>query len=56
MFATGKSILNRSSKTHVGNLMLEFGYGGGHAAAGTARATKADAVLKMLVERINADG
>ena len=37
VFATGKSILNRSSsKTHVGNLMLEFG-GGGHAAAAPAR-------------------
>lgn len=57
VFATGKSILNRSSKTHVGNLMLEFG-GGGHAAAGTCQVAneKADAVLKMLVERINADG
>ena len=57
VLATGKSILNRSSKTHVGNLMLEFG-GGGHAAAGTCQVAneKADAVLKMLVERINADG
>lgn len=57
VFATGKSILNRSSKTHVGNLMLEFG-GGGHAAAGTCQVAneKADAVLKVLVERINADG
>ena len=57
VLATGKSILNRSSKTHVGNLMLEFG-GGGHAAAGTCQVAneKADAVLKVLVERINADG
>ena len=57
VFATGKSILDRGSKTHVGNLMLEFG-GGGHAAAGTCQVAndKADAVLKTLVTRINADG
>ena len=32
--------------------------GGGHAAAGTCQVAneKADAVLKVLVERINADG
>ena len=57
VFATGKSILDRSSKTHVGNLMLEFG-GGGHAAAGTCQIAneKADAMLQMLVQRITADG
>ncbi|MDY0105641.1 MAG: exopolyphosphatase [Giesbergeria sp.] len=57
VFATGKSILDRSSKTHVGNLMLEFG-GGGHAAAGTCQIAndKADRTLQMLVQRINADG
>lgn len=56
-FATGKSILDRSSKTHVGNLMLEFG-GGGHQAAGTCQAPteEADAVLMTLIRRINADG
>jgi nanoRNase/pAp phosphatase (c-di-AMP/oligoRNAs hydrolase) len=56
-FATGKSILDRSSKTHVGNLMLEFG-GGGHEAAGTcqAPADKAEAVLATLIQRINSDG
>lgn len=57
VFATGKSILDRSSKTHVGNLMLEFG-GGGHAAAGTCQIAndKADRMLQMLVQRITADG
>ena len=57
VFATGKSILDRSSKTHVGNLMLEFG-GGGHAAAGTCQVAndKADAMLKTLIERITTDG
>ncbi|MFN4119787.1 exopolyphosphatase [Acidovorax sp.] len=57
VFATGKSILDRSSKTHVGNLMLEFG-GGGHAAAGTCQVAndKADAMLKTLISRITTDG
>ena len=57
VFATGKSILDRSSKTHVGNLLLEFG-GGGHAAAGTCQVAndKADAMLKTLIERITTDG
>jgi len=57
VLATGKSILDRSSKTHVGNLMLEFG-GGGHAAAGTCQIAneKADVMLQMLVQRITADG
>ena len=57
VLATGKSILDRSSKTHVGNLMLEFG-GGGHAAAGTCQIgnDKADRMLQMLVQRITADG
>ncbi|UCU99736.1 exopolyphosphatase [Acidovorax radicis] len=57
VFAVGKSILDRSSNTHVGNLMLEFG-GGGHAAAGTCQVAndKADAMLKTLIQRINADG
>lgn len=57
VFATGKSILDRSSKTHVGHLMLEFG-GGGHQAAGTCQIDndQADAVLQTLIQRINADG
>ena len=57
VLATGKSILDRSSKTHVGNLMLEFG-GGGHAAAGTCQLAndRADRMLQMLVQRINIDG
>ena len=57
VLATGKSILDRSSKTHVGNLMLEYN-GGGHNAAGTCQVAndQADAVLKTLTQRINADG
>jgi nanoRNase/pAp phosphatase (c-di-AMP/oligoRNAs hydrolase) len=57
IFATGKSILDRSSKTHVGNLMLEFG-GGGHQAAGTCQIANdnADEALNTLIKRINTDG
>jgi len=57
VLATGKSILNRSSKTKIGPLMLEYG-GGGHDAAGTCRVPNADVdrVLKELIQRINADG
>ena len=55
--ACGKSILDRSSKTNVGELMLKHG-GGGHVAAGTCQvpADKADETLKELIEAINADG
>lgn len=57
VFATGKSILDRSSKTNVGELMLKYG-GGGHEAAGTCQVDndKADGVLAELIARINADG
>ncbi|MBT9456843.1 MAG: exopolyphosphatase [Burkholderiaceae bacterium] len=57
VMATGKSILDRSSKTNVGELMLSYG-GGGHQAAGTCQIAndKADAVLAELVAKINLDG
>lgn len=57
VFATGKSILNRTSKTNIGPLMLEYG-GGGHENAGTCQVAndKADQVLHELIARINADG
>lgn len=57
VFATGKSILDRGSKTDVGALMLEFD-GGGHNAAGTCQVDndRAEDVLKTLITRINADG
>jgi nanoRNase/pAp phosphatase (c-di-AMP/oligoRNAs hydrolase) len=55
--ACGKSILDRGSKTNVGELMLKYG-GGGHRAAGTCQvsADAADATIKELIEAINADG
>lgn len=57
VFATGKSILDRSSKTNVGDLMLQYG-GGGHQAAGTCQVPndQAEDVLKKLIAKINADG
>ena len=57
VFATGKSILDRGSRTNVGELMLSYG-GGGHEAAGTCQIANEDAprVLGELVARINADG
>jgi nanoRNase/pAp phosphatase (c-di-AMP/oligoRNAs hydrolase) len=57
VFATGKSILDRSSQTNVGELMLSYG-GGGHEAAGTCQVSNEDAerVLGELIAKINADG
>lgn len=56
VFATGKSIFDRSCKTHVGDLMLAYG-GGGHAAAGTCQIDndKADKVMEELIVTINAN-
>ena len=57
VFATGKSIVNRTSRTNVGRLMLEYG-GGGHEAAGTCQIANEDAprVRDELVQRITHDG
>jgi nanoRNase/pAp phosphatase (c-di-AMP/oligoRNAs hydrolase) len=57
VFATGKSIINRSSKTNVGELMLAHG-GGGHDAAGTCQVANevSERVLGELVATITADG
>ena len=56
VFATGKSIFDRSCQTNVGELMLAYG-GGGHAAAGTCQVEndKAEAVLQELIAAINAN-
>jgi nanoRNase/pAp phosphatase (c-di-AMP/oligoRNAs hydrolase) len=57
VFAMGKSIVDRSSRTDVGALMLSYG-GGGHLAAGTCQVANEDAerVLGELVTRVVADG
>jgi nanoRNase/pAp phosphatase (c-di-AMP/oligoRNAs hydrolase) len=55
VFAMGKSILDRSSKVDVGELMLAYG-GGGHHAAGTCQVDNdaAARVLNELVACVNA--
>lgn len=57
VFAVGKSILNRSSNTNVGELCLDYG-GGGHLNAGTCQVEndQAAAALQAIIQRINADG
>ncbi len=57
VFATGKSITNRSSNTNIGELMLHY-QGGGHENAGTCQIAndQAERVLQELITRINADG
>jgi nanoRNase/pAp phosphatase (c-di-AMP/oligoRNAs hydrolase) len=57
VFATGKSITNRSSRTNIGELMLQY-QGGGHENAGTCQVPNddADRVLQELIGKINADG
>lgn len=57
VLACGKSIVNRSSRSNIGALMLQYG-GGGHEAAGTCQIDneKADAVLAEIIDRFRADG
>lgn len=57
VFATGKSILNRSSQTNIGELMLKYG-GGGHENAGTCQVGNevASDKLRELILQITADG
>lgn len=55
--AVGKSIFNRSSRTHVGELMLAY-EGGGHNNAGTCQLEHeiAPMQLREIIRRICADG
>lgn len=57
VFAIGKSILNKTSKTNVGALCLSHG-GGGHNAAGTCQVDnlKSDEILEDIVKKLNKDG
>lgn len=57
VFAIGRSIVDRGSKTNVGELCLKYG-GGGHEKAGTCQIDndKAEDVLKELIAQITADG
>jgi nanoRNase/pAp phosphatase (c-di-AMP/oligoRNAs hydrolase) len=56
VFACGHSIINRTSKTNVGELMLA--HGGGHQAAGTCQVTydDADKELQSLIEAMISAG
>ncbi len=53
VFAIGKSILNRSSTTNVGELCLSYG-GGGHEKAGTCQVENelASEKLNEIIEKI----
>ena len=57
VFAIGKSILNRSSNTNVGELCLSYG-GGGHLNAGTCQVDndQAKTSLAEIIDKINQDG
>ena len=57
VLAVGESIIDRGSKTNVGDLMLQYG-GGGHIAAGSCQVENdlAEATLHKLITRINANG
>jgi nanoRNase/pAp phosphatase (c-di-AMP/oligoRNAs hydrolase) len=57
VLAIGKSILNKTSKTHVGDLCLSYG-GGGHDAAGTCQVEnlKSDQKIEEIIGKINKDG
>jgi nanoRNase/pAp phosphatase (c-di-AMP/oligoRNAs hydrolase) len=57
VFTCGHSILNRTSQTNVGKLMLEYG-GGGHARVGTCQVPIEDweRLLEEIVNRMQKDG
>ncbi|MBZ0329961.1 exopolyphosphatase [Halomonas sp. ANAO-440] len=57
VFAIGKSILDRSSRTNVGELCLAYG-GGGHFNAGTCQVAndEAEERLHEIIARIRSDG
>lgn len=57
VLATGKSILNKTSNTNIGELMLKYD-GGGHENAGTCQVENEDTdrVLAELTAKITSDG
>ncbi len=56
VFAIGSSIVNRTSKTDIGELALQYG-GGGHTNAGTCQIPndEAEQVLHELIQQITAE-
>jgi nanoRNase/pAp phosphatase (c-di-AMP/oligoRNAs hydrolase) len=57
VFTVGHSIINRSSRTDVGRLLLQYG-GGGHRTVGTCQVDndRAEQVRRELIEAITRDG
>ncbi|KPA14658.1 exopolyphosphatase-related protein [Candidatus Magnetomorum sp. HK-1] len=57
VFTAGHSIVNRTSKTNIGSLMLKYG-GGGHRAVGTCQIPfdQWEKVRSELIEKIISDG
>jgi nanoRNase/pAp phosphatase (c-di-AMP/oligoRNAs hydrolase) len=55
VLAVGKSILDRSSPSDIGSVMLRYG-GGGHVAAGTCQVPheEAERVIAEVVEAVRA--
>lgn len=55
--SVGKSIINKTSQTNIGELMLKYG-GGGHKAAGGCQISVNDVprVLEEIIKKINQDG
>ncbi|MBU2514872.1 exopolyphosphatase [bacterium] len=57
VFACGHSVINTSSKTHVGKLMLKYG-GGGHERVGTCQieTDKWQEILEEIITKMQQDG
>ena len=57
VLAIGKSIINRSSNTNIGELCLKY-EGGGHLNAGTCQVDndQAESILGDIIQKINSDG
>lgn len=57
VFTVGHSIINRTSKTDVGSLMLKYG-GGGHPGVGTCQVPhgQSEQALKDIIEKMKKDG
>jgi oligoribonuclease NrnB/cAMP/cGMP phosphodiesterase (DHH superfamily) len=57
VFTVGHSIINRTSKTDVGSLMLKYG-GGGHRTVGTCQVdhTESEKALRYIIEQMKREG
>ena len=57
VLSCGHSVTNRTSKTNVGELMLQYG-GGGHRQVGTCQvpAEEAEETIKKILVKLKADG